>query len=124
MESMQSSIAAYRPVNLHNLKWSPAEKGVARKAFDGALQRELDSITQEVKRRASGIKVPAELWELEEYLSESRKEINRKYDYRYSVLPIVFGQLVREGRVSIDELRGLADDKVAFISGAAELGRE
>ncbi|MGB8539190.1 MAG: hypothetical protein WCD57_22390 [Acidobacteriaceae bacterium] len=94
MESMQSSTAAYRSVNLHDLKWSPAEKGVARKAFDGALRRELDSITQEVKRRASGIKVPAELWELEEYLSKSRKEINRKYDYRFSVLPIVFGQLV------------------------------
>ena len=124
MESMRSRTADYRPVNLNDRKWSPAEKGIARKAFNGALQRELDSITQEVKRRASVIKVPAELWELEEYLSNSRKEINRKYDYRFSVLPIVFGQLVREGRVSIDELRGLADDKVAFISGVAELRRE
>jgi Photoprotection regulator fluorescence recovery protein len=114
MESMHSS-AAYRPVNLHELKWSPGEKGVARKVFDEALQRELDAITQEVKRRARGIKVASELWELEEYLTESRKKINGKYDYRYSTLPNVFGQLLREGRISIDELRGLGDDKVAYI---------
>jgi hypothetical protein len=60
MESMHSSAADYRPVNLHELKWSPGEKGVARKVFDEALQRELDAITQEVKRRARGIKVPTE----------------------------------------------------------------
>ncbi len=116
--------SAYRPVNLHELKWSPREKAVARKVFEEALQRELDVITQEVKHRASGIKVPAELWELEDYLSKSRKEIDRKYDYRFSVLPIVFGQLVREGRISIDELRGLGDDKVGYIRRLADFGRE
>jgi hypothetical protein len=57
MESMHPSAAAYHPVNLHELKWSPGEKGVARKVFDQALQRELDAITQEVKRRARDIKV-------------------------------------------------------------------
>jgi hypothetical protein len=71
---MHSSVATYRPVNLHQLKWSPGEKGVARKVFDQALQRELDAITQEVKRRARDIKVASELWELEDYLSESRKK--------------------------------------------------
>jgi lysozyme family protein len=124
MESMHSSAATYRPVNLHELKWSPREKAVARKVFEEALQRALDVITQEVKQRASGIKVPAELWELEEYLSKSRKEINRKYDYRFSVLPIVFGQLVREGRISIDELRELGDDKVGYIRRLADFGKE
>jgi hypothetical protein len=124
MESMHSSAAAYQPVNLHGLKWSPGEKAVARKVFDEALQRELDAITQEVKRRAHDIKVASELWELEDYLSESRKEINGKYDYRYSTLPIVFGQLLREGRISIDELRGLGVDKVGYIQRVAEFGKK
>jgi lysozyme family protein len=124
MESMHSSAAAYHPVNLHELKWSPREKGVARKVFDEALQRELDAITQEVKRRARDIKVASELWELEDYLSESRKEINGKYDYRYSTLPIVFGQLLREGRISIDELRGLGDEKVGYILRVAGFGKK
>jgi hypothetical protein len=30
------------------------------------------------------------------------------YDYRYSVLPLVFGNLIREGRLSEEELHGLA----------------
>jgi Photoprotection regulator fluorescence recovery protein len=124
MESMHSSAEAYRSVNLHDLKWSPAEKGVARKVFDEALRRELDAITQEAKRRARGIKVASELWELEDYLSESRKKINGKYDYRYSTLPIVFGQLLREGLISVDELRGLGDDKVAYIRLVAGFGEK
>jgi hypothetical protein len=90
-------------------------KSIARKVFDAALQRELDATTQEVKRRASRIKEPSELWELEEYLTERRKEINSRYDYRYSELPLVFTYLVRAGRITIDELSGLADDKVAYV---------
>jgi hypothetical protein len=35
-------------VNLHELKWSPAEKGIARKVFDQALQRELDAIKAQI----------------------------------------------------------------------------
>jgi hypothetical protein len=64
------------------------------------------------------------LWELEDYLSESRKKINGKYDYRYSTLPIVFGQLLREGRIKIDELRGLGDDKVGYIRRVAGFGEK
>jgi Photoprotection regulator fluorescence recovery protein len=124
MESLHSSAEAYGSGSLREQKWSPGEKSVARKAFDGALEREFDSITQEVKRRARAIKAPSELWELEDYLSDCRKEINSKYDYRYSMLLIVFGQLVRQGWVSIDELRGLSEDKVASIQLVANLGKK
>jgi hypothetical protein len=64
---------------------------------------------------AGKIEQPADLWNLESYLTESRKEIDRKYDYRYSVLVGVFGRLVREGLLSEEELRGLGEDKLEFI---------
>ena len=51
----------------------------------------------------------------------TKSEIDRRYDYRYSVLPLVFGNLVREGRVSEEELHGLADDKLAHIRSYAKL---
>ena len=35
---------------------------------------------------ADKIEQPTDLWDLEHYLTESRKKIDRKYDYRYSVL--------------------------------------
>jgi hypothetical protein len=48
-------------------------------------------------------------------LTQRRQDINRKYDYRYSVLLFVFANLVREGRVSEEELRSLGEDKLAYI---------
>src|SRR6266446_5832041 len=48
----------------------------------------------------------SDLWDLEHYLTESRKRIDRTYDYRYSVLTDVFGRLIREGCLSEKELQG------------------
>ena len=76
--------------------WSRSEKTFARKAFDAALGRELHEVIQEAKKMASQIQQSSDLWELEHYLTERRREINRKYDYRYSQLTHVFGRLLYE----------------------------
>jgi len=62
--------------------WSRSEKTIARKAFDAALKRELHDVMQETKQMANQINEPADLWDLEHYLTQRRKEIDRKYDYR------------------------------------------
>ena len=61
---------------------------------------------------SGNIEQPTDLWDLEHYLTESRKRIDRTYDYRYSVLTDVFGRLIREGRLSEKELQGLGEDKI------------
>ena len=101
--------------------WSKSEKAIARTAFDAALKREFHQVIQEAKQKASQIKEPEDLWDLEHYLTERRKEIGRKYDYRYSQLTQVFGRLLHEGRLSEDELHGLRDDKLKSIRSFAEL---
>jgi Photoprotection regulator fluorescence recovery protein len=100
--------------------WSRSEKAIARKAFDAALRRELHEVIQEAKRMASQIKEPSDLWDLEHYLTERRKEIDRKYDYRYSQLAQVFGRLLHENRLSEEELRGLREDKLNSIRSIAQ----
>ena len=60
--------------------WSRSEKTVARAAFDAALKRELQEIMQEAKQMANQINEPADLWDLEHYLTQRRKKIDRKYD--------------------------------------------
>src|SRR5215469_11943705 len=100
--------------------WSKSEKAIARTAFDAALKRELHEIMEEAKQKANQIKEPGDLWDLEHYLTERRKEIDRKYDYRYSQLTHVFGRLLYEGRVSEEELRGLCEDKLKSIRSIAE----
>jgi hypothetical protein len=112
------SIAAHA-VPLREMKWSPAEKVVARRAFDLALGRELEAVIREAKDRAAKVEQPSELWELERWLTERRQEIDRKYDYRYSVLPVVLATLLRDGRLTEDDLRGLGQDKLQAIRRAA-----
>ena len=70
----------------HYLKWSQTEKRIARKAFERALDREFQAVIRTAKEMAGKIEQPAELWDLESYLTQSRKAIDRKYDYRHSVL--------------------------------------
>lgn len=41
----------------------------------------------------------------------------RKYNYRYSVLIIVFGTLMREGLINENNLEGLSEDKMKVIRG-------
>jgi hypothetical protein len=100
--------------------WSKSEKAIARTAFDAALKRELKDVMHKTKQMANQIKEPADVWELEHYLTERREEINRKYDYRYSQLRHVFGRLLYEGRVSEEELRGLQEDKLKSIRSVAK----
>jgi hypothetical protein len=121
MASLPRSDAQNRYTTMRDLKWSPAEKAVARKAFDLALQREFEAVMAEARERAGKIRQPSDLWELQSYLTERRRHIDRQYDYRYSVLIGVFGDLVRQGRLSERELHGLSQDKLASIRLCASL---
>jgi hypothetical protein len=100
--------------------WSKSEKVIARTAFDAALGRELHEVIQEAKRMANGIQTSSDLWDLEQYLTERRKQIDRKYDYRYSQLTLVFGRLLYENRLSEEDLRGLPEDKLKSIRSLAK----
>jgi hypothetical protein len=69
---------------------------------------------------ARQIQQSSDLWDLEHYLTQRRKEIDRKYDYRYSQLTHVFGRLLYEMRLCEDELRGLGEDKLKPIRSFAK----
>jgi hypothetical protein len=100
--------------------WSRSEKTIARKAFDAALGRELHEVIQKAMQMANEIQQSSDLWDLEHYLTQRRKEIDRKYDYRYSRLTHVFGRLLHENRLSEEELRGLDEDKLKSIRSFAK----
>ncbi len=120
MESPHSG-AENRSTSIRDMKWSPAEKKLARQAFDRALQREFGAVIQETKRIAAEIQQSGELWALEHYLHDRRKAIDSRFDYRYSVLPFVFADLIRTGRLTEEELHGLSEEKLAHIRDLASL---
>jgi Photoprotection regulator fluorescence recovery protein len=96
-------------------KWSHAEKIVARKAFEQALYREGRDLIREAKNRAAAVEEVSELWQLESWLTQRRREIERQYDDRYSVLPFVFATLIQQGRLRESDLQGLALEKIERI---------
>jgi len=104
--------------------WSRSEKTIARKAFDAALGRELHEVIQEAKKMASQIQQPSDLWDLEYYLTQRRKEIDRKYDFRGSRLTDVLGRLLYENRLGEEDLRGLPEEKMKSIRSFAQFLRD
>jgi hypothetical protein len=100
--------------------WSGPERRIARKAFDAALNRELQEVMREAKEMANKIKEPAEVWALERHLTERRKDIDRKYEFRSSRLTQVIGMLLCEGQIAEEELRGLSEDKLKAIRSLAK----
>ena len=100
--------------------WSRSEKAIARKAFDAALGQELHEVIQEAKRMANEIQKSSDLWDLEHHLTQRRKEIDRKYDFRGSRLTDVLGRLLYENRLSEEDLRGLREDKLKRIRSLAK----
>jgi len=104
--------------------WSRSEKAIARKAFDAALKRELHEVMQQGKQMANRINKADDLWDLERYLTEHRKDIARKYDTRGSRLKDVLGRLLYENRLGEEELRGLREDKMKSIRSFAQFLRD
>ena len=100
--------------------WSKSEKAIARRAFDDALGRELHEVIEEVKRMANEIQKSSDLWDLEHHLTQRRKEIDRKYDFRGSRLTDVLGRLLYEKRLGEEELDGLREDKLKSIRSFAK----
>jgi hypothetical protein len=71
------------------------EKKVARKTFDNAYQREMNELKSLLLNKVSLMKTNTDLWAIEYFLSEKRKEINSKYDFRYSQIILVFSRLLK-----------------------------
>ena len=104
--------------------WSRSEKNIARQAFDAALGRELHEVIQQAQKMAGQIQQSSDLWDLEHYLTERRKEINRKYDFRGSRLTDVLGRLLYENRLGEDDLGGLREEKMKSIRSVAQFLRD
>ncbi|MBC7448371.1 MAG: hypothetical protein H7330_09960 [Hymenobacteraceae bacterium] len=104
---------------MHDLNGSEREKKIARGAFDAALQKELSEIVSKFKEMASRAENPDDVWAVEEWLGDQRRRIDTCFDFRHSQLISVFGRLVRDGRVTLQQRQGLDEGKLALIERIA-----
>lgn len=85
-----------------------------------------------VRHNQRGERPMANVSLLEDYLRERRKEIggkeateimdsgfNTRFDYRYSVLPFVFADLISTRQLAEEDLLGLGEGKLAHIRALA-----
>lgn len=101
------------------LHWTKSEKQTARRIFDKALDAHCAAITAEVKRMIANLTHPSEIWRIHDYLSEHRRDVDRTYDYRYSMLPMVFARLLSEGRLREADLADFDQKKIDSIKDLA-----
>jgi len=105
---------------VNDTKWTKKEKLIAREIFHRAYERECMSIADNLKNMINEVSSPDDLWKVRNYLSKTLKNVERKYDFRYSVLILVFAQLMKGGWIEENELTGLSEDKIFKIISLAK----
>jgi hypothetical protein len=108
-------------MQVSNAEWSQTEQTIAQTAFNRAYEREINTLIKEVHEKASTIAELNDVWQLHDFLSARRHEIDGKYDYRYSGLVFVFARLVKEGWLHLNELEGLDKDKLTKVAALARM---
>ena len=108
-------------MQVSNAEWSQTEQTIAQTAFNRAYEREINTLIKEVHEKASAIVELNDVWQLHDFLSARRHEIDGKYDYRYSGLVFVFARLVKEGWLHLNELEGLDKDKLIKVAALARM---
>ncbi len=111
-------------LGMNEISWSKDDKQIARRAFDAAKEREYKQLISKTRQMADAMREPQDLWHLHDFLTETRREIDEKYDYRYSQLIFVFARLIYQGWLTLEELEGLAEDKLARIGQIVAFSKE
>jgi len=99
-----------------NSEWTTTEENIAKKAFDIAYKREIESLIDSVHHKVTSLTEIDDIWHLHDFLSVKRHEIDGRYDFRLPMLIFVFADLVKDGWLNLNELEGLNAGKIAKIA--------
>lgn len=97
------------------VQWSDAEKEIAKAALKQAYDREIEQLIADIREKAPLISAPDEIWQLHDFLSASRHDLDGKYDERESFLMFTLSRLIKDGLLEKSDLKGLSDDKRAKV---------
>ncbi|MFN7677321.1 MAG: hypothetical protein ACK5QW_01840, partial [Cyanobacteriota bacterium] len=68
-----------------------------------------------VKGHVTGLGSVDGLWQLHDFLSTQRHDMEGRFDFRLEGILFVFASFVKDGLLSVDELNGLETEKIAKI---------
>jgi hypothetical protein len=75
--------------------WTPQEQAIAREAFDLAHGRAVSELISKVQGHASGVGSVDALWQLHDFLSTQRHDLEGRFDFRLEGILFVFASFVR-----------------------------
>ena len=102
-------------------KCSNTQEQIAKQALKNAYERETSALIAYVRDRSSSITKLEDLWYLHDLLSTKRHEIDGKYVYNSSTIVFDFARLVKEGWLTIEELKGLDSEMLSKISALTRM---
>lgn len=97
------------------IQWSSIEKQVVQTAIKRAREREVDALIALVRDLASNISHLEDVWQLHDFLSARRHDIDGKYDDREAFLLFTLSTLIKNGLLESADLEGLKPDKRAKV---------
>ncbi len=106
---------------MRELQWSPAEKKIARQAYDAGRERVLAETVAAFKAKAAAVGTPGEMWAMQDFLVTREGDLNHLLDYRYSQLPRVLGQMIGRGLLEESAVAGLSEEKREIIREVAAM---
>ncbi|NJN20099.1 MAG: hypothetical protein HC812_01415 [Leptolyngbya sp. RL_3_1] len=96
--------------------WSHEEISIAKTALQKAHRSEISALVSYVQAQASVVATPEDVWQLHDFLSAKRHEIDGKYDDRESFLMYTLSRLIKDGLLTLTELDGLSVDKKTKVN--------
>jgi hypothetical protein len=97
------------------LVWTPQEQEIAREAFETAQGRAISTLVDKVQRHATGLSSVDSIWQLHDFLSTQRFDMEGRFDFRLEGILFVFAGFVKDGLLSLEDLQGLDAEKQAKI---------
>ncbi|MEM8830361.1 MAG: hypothetical protein AAGE96_13525 [Cyanobacteria bacterium P01_G01_bin.19] len=108
-------------LSVSEIKWSKAEEAIAKQALQKAYEREINALIASVRDSASSITDLDDLWYLHDLLSTKRYQIDGKYVYDASSVVFDFAGLVKEGWLTLEDLKGLKSETLSKISALTRI---
>lgn len=102
--------------------WTTEEQDLARRVFQRALSREVEALIESLRAQSAALRTSEDVWRLHDFLSVQRHAIEGRLAFRLPGVLFDFAGFLREGLVSLEELEGLAADKLAKISAMSRMG--
>ncbi|MBE9062463.1 hypothetical protein [cf. Phormidesmis sp. LEGE 11477] len=97
-------------------QWSHEEIRIAKSALKKAYKQETEALIANIRENAANVTQLEDVWQLHDFLSAKRHDIDGKYDDREDFLVFTLSKLIKTGLLDKSDLQGLAADKQAKVT--------